>query len=317
MDNSDHIRFYSSSSQRFIDCRLPLWTSQSWTSHAVLDWTCPLGWNLFQSDPCLSSDPATQATLQSLGCFSWLSSTIIYASSFVCSILSSQHPFAPAIAPADRGRHWLQRALWAWLLSAQRRVSSSQKLRYSHRNETGFSLFAKWVPRLKLFLLDRKFIGVCSLLTSMQNLGLITCVWIGVGQRARLSVQEQSHSRVWSDSSQRRWSWCPRKVASNRRKKSQEYPRVTWRADKLVSENACRMTRLRMSCVKTWADACALNESMCAALWRMTRLKKSATGCVVFKFRAWMRKTASWSIDVCVRVMWLRLRTEAPLQECH
>ena len=112
MDNSDHRRFYSSSSQRFIACRLPLWTSQSWTSHAVLDWTCPLGWNLFQSDPCLSSDPATQATLQSLGCFSWLSSTIIYASSFVCSILSSQDPFAPAIAPADRGRHWLQRTLW-------------------------------------------------------------------------------------------------------------------------------------------------------------------------------------------------------------
>ena len=138
---------------------------------------------------------------------------------------------------------------------AQRRVSRSQqkkhvrqKLRYSHRNETGFSLFAKWVPRLKLFLLDRKLIGVCSLLTSMQNLELITCVWSGVSQRARLSIQERSRPQVLSDSSQRRWSGCPRKVLSNRRKKSQEYPRVTFRADELVLENAHKMTHLRMSC---------------------------------------------------------------------
>ena len=69
--------------------------------------------------------------------------------------------------------------------------------------------------------------------------GLIAREWSGFGQKFRRSIPERSRARVWSDSSQRRWRRCPgRWKVSNRRKKSLEYPRVTWRADEMLLENA-------------------------------------------------------------------------------
>ena len=53
---------------------------------------------------------------------------------------------------------------------------------------------------LKLPLLDGRLIGVCYV---DAELGLITCVWSRIGQRARRSTPERSRPRVYSDSSQR------------------------------------------------------------------------------------------------------------------
>ena len=60
------------------------------------------------------------------------------------------------------------------------------------------------------------------------EVGLITCEWSGVGQRARLPIPERRRARVLSDSSQRRWKGCPgRWRCRTEGRKSLEHPGVT------------------------------------------------------------------------------------------
>ena len=123
------------------------------------------------------------------------------------------------------GQCWLPNAGSRWLLFVEEDGQNPRRLRRcSSSHSQGWSCF----PGREI---DRRVLTA----DNDAEVGLITCEWSGVGQRARLSIPERSRARCWSDSSQRRWSRCPgRWKVSNRRKKSLEHPGVTWRADEML-----------------------------------------------------------------------------------